>query len=128
MNYNYLIKIDKDLLNEQEEILKYIHEIIKQDDILCNIDDIKCFKSSELIDECRKNIKILGETKKQTEITIEKCDICENIYKMKEFIFTFKKCNHKYHKKCINKIFKQDKKTICPNCNDKYIENIIDII
>ena len=47
---------------------------------------------------------------------------------MKEFKFTFKKCNHKYHKKCINKMFKQETKTICPHCNDKYIENIIDII
>jgi len=128
MNYNYLIKIDKDLVTEQQDIARYIYDMIKQDKMLDKIDDIKCIKSSDLIDDCRKKINKLGNTTKQKDITTERCEICDNKYEINQFIFKFNICNHTYHKKCIKRIFKQDKKTLCICCNDKYIENIINII
>jgi hypothetical protein len=124
MSYNYLIKIDKDLVSEQEEILKYIYKSI-ENDRLEKIQDIKCIRLSDLIYDVRKKINMLGETRRNKKISHERCKICDNKYELNQFIFKFSACNHEYHKKCIKMVFKKDKKTICACCNDKFLEKII---
>ena len=53
MSYSYLIKIDKDLVDEKDEILKYIMDQINQDNMLDKINEIKCITNKDLTNICR---------------------------------------------------------------------------
>jgi hypothetical protein len=130
MAYSYLIKIDKDLNLEKNEIFKYIMDQINQDDMLDKINEIKCMSSKDLTNICRKKLLDLGKNTKQKQSCIELCSICNNCYEPKQFIFSFNACKHKYHKICINNFLKSvsTNSIICPICKDSYLPNIINIL
>lgn len=131
MSYSYLIKIDKDLAEEKDEILKYIMEQINQDNMLEKINDIKCITSSDLTKLCINKMCDIGKTIKQKETSItDLCNLCNNVFISKQFVFSFNICKHKYHKKCINHFLKLDSinSIICPICKDDYLPNLINII
>lgn len=130
MSYSYLIKIDKDLFDEKDEILKYIMDQINQDNMLDKINDIKCITSKDLTNICRDKISDLGKITKQKELCSDICTICANNYEEKQFVFSFNACKHKYHKKCINKFLKttSTNSIICLECKDLYLPNIINIL
>jgi hypothetical protein len=129
MSYSYLIKIDKDLAEEKDEILKYIMDQINQDNMLEKINEIKCITSSDLTKICRDKISDIGKTMKQKQkSTDEYCNLCNDLFECKQFVFLFNVCKHKYHKKCINNFLKLNNATICPICKDDYLPNLINII
>ena len=129
MSYSYLIKIDKDLLDEKDEILKYIMDQINQDNMLDKINEVKCITNKDLTNICREKICDLGKTIKQKCISTELCNICNNCFNPKQFVFTFNACKHKFHKKCINSYLKSNSDgVICSVCKDSYLPNIINII
>ena len=129
MSYSYLIKIDKDLLDEKDEILKYIMDQINQDNMLDKINEIKCITNKDLTNICRSKICDLGKTIKQKTVSTELCNICNQCFNPKQFIFTFNACKHKFHKKCINSHLKCNSTgNICSICKDSYLPNIINIV
>jgi|LauGreSBDMM110SN_4_FD.fasta_scaffold180302_1 hypothetical protein len=129
MSYSYLIKIDKDLINEKDEILKYIMDEINQDNMLDKINDIKCMTNKDLTNICREKISDLGKIIKQKNTSTELCGICNNCFSEKEYIFTFNVCKHRFHKKCVNMYLKSNALgTICYTCKDFYLPNIINIV
>ena len=129
MSYSYLIKIDKDLLDEKDEILKYIMDQINQDNMLDKINEIKCITNKDLTNICREKICDLGKTIKQKTISTELCNICNECFNPKQFIFTFNACKHRFHKKCINSHLKCNSTgNICNICKDSYLPNIINIV
>ena len=129
MSYSYLIKIDKDLLDEKDEILKYIMDQINQDNMLDKINEIKCITNKDLTNICREKICDLGKTIKQKIVSTELCNICNECFNPKQFIFTFNACKHKFHKKCINNHLKCNLNgNICYVCKDSYLPNIINIV
>ena len=129
MSYSYLIKIDKDLAEEKDEILKYIMDQINQDNMLEKINEIKCITSSDLNKICRDKISDIGKTTKQKETSIDdKCNLCNDLFECKQFVFSFNVCKHKYHKRCINSFLKLNNATICPICKDDFLPNLINII
>jgi hypothetical protein len=91
MSYSYLIKIDKDLLDEKDEILKYIMDQINQDNMLDKINEIKCITNKDLTNICREKICDLGKTIKQKTVSTELCNICNECFNPRQFIFTFNK-------------------------------------
>lgn len=129
MSYSYLIKIDKDLAEEKDEILKYIMEQINQDNMLEKINDIKCITSSDLNKICRDKLCDIGKTTKHKDTLMdEHCNLCNDLFKSKQFIYSLNVCKHKYHKKCINNFLKLNNSTICPVCKDDFLPNLINII
>ena len=129
MSYSYLIKIDKDLLDEKDEILKYIMDQINQDNMLDKINEIKCITNKDLTNICREKISDLGKTIKQKTVSTELCNICNECFNPRQFIFTFNACKHKFHKKCINNYLKCNSDgNICNICKDSYLPNIINIV
>jgi len=129
MSYSYLIKIDKDLLDEKDEILKYIMDQINQDNMLDKINEIKCITNKDLTNICREKISDLGKTIKQKTISTDLCNICNECFNPRQFIFTFNACKHKFHKKCINLHLKCNSNgNICSVCKDSYLPNIINIV
>ena len=52
-------------------------------------------------------------------INNEKCIVCMQNYKHREFFRLLPKCNHGYHKKCIDKWLKNN--LTCPICRFFYI-------
>ena len=129
MSYSYLIKIDKDLFDEKDEILKYIMDQINQDNMLDKINEIKCITNKDLTNICREKISDLGKTIKQKTISTELCNICNECFNPKQFIFTFNACKHRFHKKCINAHLKCNSDgNICSVCKDSYLPNIINIV
>lgn len=129
MSYSYLIKIDKDLLDEKDEILKYIMDQINQDNMLDKINEIKCITNKDLTNICREKICDLGKTIKQKTVSTELCNICNECFNPRQFIFTFNACKHRFHKKCINSHLKCNSDgNICSVCKDSYLPNIINIV
>jgi 4-hydroxy-3-methylbut-2-enyl diphosphate reductase IspH len=124
MSKSYLIKIDNDIIEEKEDILKYILNEVNQDDMINKIDEIKCITKSNIQKICQENINNLGQTIKQKEICNDICKLCNKIYKKNENIFKLNICNHTYHKRCINKLLKTNF-NICIICNDSYLTNLI---
>lgn len=121
---SYLINIDNDSSQEKDEILNYILTNID----INTINDIKCINVNDLGIICKKKIKELGKTFKQKEITIDKCQVCELPFNMREVLFSFSECGHTFHKKCMTKHFKTCKTNICPCCKDKHFEHVFNLI
>lgn len=129
MSYSYLIKIDKDLIDEKDEILKYILEQINQDNMMDKINEIKCLSNKDLMNLCREKISDLGKTTKQKCKTEDVCKLCDECFNEKQYIFTFNVCKHSFHKKCVSKNLKNSPDgTICFQCKETYLPNIINII
>lgn len=70
---------------------------------------------------------ITKHLKKAIKITIndpiigESCAICMDAYQPKEYKRVLEKCNHCFHKKCIDKWFKRNPKHMtCPICRASY--------
>ena len=124
MSDSYFIKIDNDPHQEKDEILNYILNNVD----IQTIEEIKCINADELGLMCKNKIRELGSIYKQKEVTDEICQVCEDNFKIREVIFSFNNCEHKFHKKCMNKYLKSCKTNICPCCKDKYLENIINLI
>ena len=126
MSYSYLIKIDTENDVEKDDILKYIMGQINEDEMAENIEEIKCISSIEHNKLCRTNLKNLGSITKIANNDPEICTLCDECYNAKQLVFQFNDCNHKYHKKCIFKLLKTGTKTVCFDCKEKYIPNILD--
>lgn len=124
MSESYFIKIDTDPHQEKDEILDYILNNVD----IQSIEEIKCISSDEIGMLCRSNLKQLGSTFKQKEETDNICKVCDDIFKTHEVIFSFNNCEHKFHKKCMNKYLKTCKINICPCCKDKNLGNILNLI
>jgi len=104
--------------------------------------------SDDILNEIN-NFIILGDKDKQLEIEISQtkvsvddflneitfltnantnninCSICKNKIKTNQLIRIYKNCNHTFHKKCFDKLFKQkinindfvnETTNYCPNC------------
>ena len=128
MSYTYLIKIDKEIIEENDTILKYIMDQINQDNMVDKINEIKCVSSKDIVKTCREKILELGKINKQKELCIDTCTLCLETFNIKQFIFKFNACKHQYHKKCINKFLKRTVNIICPCCKELYLHNIVSII
>lgn len=70
----------------------------------------------------------LGRYKKIKEndpILDDKCSICIDNYKINEYKRILGKCNHSFHKKCVDKWFKKNKDNMnCPICRTNYNRKI----
>lgn len=124
MSNSYLIKIDSDIHQEKDEIFKYIIDNVD----INTVDEIKCITSVELGLICKTKMKELGQTFKQKELSTERCKVCDGNFNVREVIFSFNECAHKFHKKCMTKHFKTCKTDICPCCKDKHLENVFNLI
>ena len=124
MANSYLIKIDSDINQEKDEIFKYILNNID----INKVDEIKCISSQEIGMICQNKLKQLGKTFKQKEECEDICQVCDNNFNLREVIFSFNECEHKFHKKCMSKHFKTCKTNICPCCKDKYLVNVFNLI
>jgi hypothetical protein len=124
MSNSYIITIDTDPLIEKDEILKYILDNVD----IQTVDEIKCITSEQIGLMCKNNLKRIGSTVKQKKDTDEICQVCNDTFKIREVIFTFNNCIHKFHKKCMTTHLKKCKTNVCPCCKDKYLENILNVI
>ena len=92
-------------LSEQNDIHNYLHNT-----------DLDHFHYCYEIDEkTNKSVKI----KKNDKILKEQCFICMDEYKVNQLKRLLPKCNHYFHKKCIDKWLK--KKASCPICRDELL-------
>ena len=69
----------------------------------------------EIDEKTNKSEKI----KKDDKILKEQCFICMDDYKLNQLKRLLPKCNHYFHKKCIDKWLK--KKASCPVCRDELL-------
>ena len=91
-----------------------------------------------LIEDESLNIKLLEMDKinkvffKENDIVnndVNICTICLEEIKKKEHKVKLKKCNHIFHKKCLNKYLKETLINFnCPNCKKDYSNNLNDIV
>jgi hypothetical protein len=72
-----------------------------------------CYEIDEKINKSEK-------IKKNDKILTEQCFICMDDYKQNQFKRVLPKCNHYFHKKCIDKWLK--KKASCPICRDELLK------
>ena len=116
----------KKLLNSYNEdnknyIIKSINLIIKDN----NIDNIKLVKMNDINNKFFKSNK----SKKSSNSNKTLCTICQEDIKFKEHKFVFGKCNHIFHKKCMNKYMKTKKLDLCcPNCNKSYQNELFNLL
>lgn len=110
--------ISKSNENNKSIILKIINEINEED------------KNINIEFEKINNINKIFFKKDKTQNTKNKfCTICQNSIKSKEHKIKLSKCDHIFHKKCLNKYLKiclLDFK--CPNCNCCYNNELTNII
>ena len=103
INFSYEIVIESELIddnnykNNSRISCKYINDILGKPD--------KIYNNSKLI------------------CNVEKCIICMQNYKEREYFRLLPECNHGYHKRCIDKWLK--KNGTCPICRHYYFTNII---
>jgi len=72
---------------------------------------------------CKEINEIIGKPKqihKDDILLQQECSICLTNYKIKEYKRILPKCNHCFHKKCIDKWLK--KKSFCPICKNNLLE------
>jgi len=104
--------------NEDNSIQFNIEFDIFEDNINDNNIDIKSYFKN-----CNQINDVLGKPekikKKDNSIMEESCLICMENYKVSEFKRTLPKCNHAFHKKCIDKWLK--KNCTCPVCSDNLL-------
>lgn len=116
-----------------DEITKLVYKSNKDNKSII-MDTIKQI----LIEDDSLNVKLLEMDKinkvffKENENLGNDLDICticfENI-QGKEHKVKLKKCNHIFHKKCLNKYLKETLlKFKCPNCNKDYSKNLDTIV
>jgi hypothetical protein len=72
-----------------------------------------CYEIDEKINKSEK-------IKKDDTVLKEQCFICMDEYKVNQFKRVLPKCNHYFHKKCIDKWLK--KKASCPICRDDLLK------
>ena len=142
-NYNVVSKVDDkidesnninettDFLDNSNNILNIQCEICIEEEILNDIDDNIDDNIDNNINEnikdkisCKLISNVLGKANKiysnSNLITNnEKCIICMQNYKNREFFRLLPNCNHVYHKKCIDKWLKNN--LTCPICRFYYI-------
>jgi len=97
--------------------------------ILSLIDNVNDNIDIELYSPTKKStkefLKYLCKYKKITKKNIKKydndiCPICLEKYKPNEYGRTLPKCNHLFHKKCIDKWFRINSNKFCPICYCSY--------
>lgn len=75
-------------------------------------------KISELLSHLTPYTKIRGD---DHILSGEQCSICFNHFSIGEYKRTLDKCNHTFHKKCIDKWFNKNKNNMnCPVCRTNY--------
>lgn len=99
-------------------IINTIKEILEEDESL----NIKLL-------EMDKINKVFFKENDGINNDLNKCTICLEDIKRKEHKIKLKKCNHVFHKKCLNKYLKQTLLNFkCPNCKKDYSNNLNDIV
>jgi len=114
---NNLIK----MCNEQNKnsIIKSINLIIKEGNLEDNI---------KLVNIENINRKFFKENKKITTNNINFCTICHDNINKNQHKIELHKCNHVFHKKCLNKYLKKTFLNFsCPNCKKEYKSDLTNI-
>ena len=116
-----------------DEITKLVYKSNKDNKSII-MDTIKQI----LIEDDSLNIKLLEMDKinkvffkenENLENDLDICTICFENIQGKEHKVRLKKCNHIFHKKCLNKYLKETLlKFKCPNCNKDYSKNLDTIV
>ena len=112
-NNSNILNIEENLLDK--DTLEFCIEITY-------IDHDSINEYNEYFKSCKEiNDKVSFPKKiKENDTLLEgNCLICMENYKYGEFKRELPKCNHIYHKKCIDKWLK--KKATCPICRDKLL-------
>ena len=104
--------------NEDIIHIDIIFDFLDEEDFI-NQDDTNYYNNCKSINNnlC-KPIKI----KENDHVLSENCLICMEEYKIKQLKRILPKCNHYFHKKCIDKWLK--KKANCPICRDNTYNNV----
>lgn len=107
------IQLSDDILNE---INNFIHLGNKTQQL-----EIEISQTKISIDDFLNEITFLSNS----NLNNSNCKICKNSIKNNQVIRTYKTCNHFFHKKCFDKLFKQKIKInnfvnettiFCPDC------------
>ena len=94
------IKLNANLLDTYDDYESFIQDCIKNTFIVCQIQ------------------KYLGKSKKFKENQVDTCTLCDNVMKKNELYRTLK-CNHTFHKKCLDKFVSRYHSNYCPCCNEE---------
>ena len=114
-NKTYFIHLKKNDINNLDDIIELTKQI--NPNITDNSYELKFINKSDL-----NNIKNIGKNLRSNKDT--NCDYCNEII-TKGTIFKQLDCNHRYHKKCIEPILKNDIYKKCINCDIEHITNNI---
>ena len=99
-------------------IIKSINLIIKEN----NLENIKLVKMNKINNNFFKN----NNTDKNYDCKF--CTICQENIQNREHKIQLK-CNHIFHRKCLNKNLKSKKLNFCcPNCNKSYKDDLYNIL
>ena len=100
-------------------IIKSINLIIKEN----NLENIKLIKMNNI-----NNKFFFKDNKSDNKYNCNFCTICQENIKNREHKVHLK-CNHIFHKKCINKYMKINKINFCcPNCNKDYKDDLCNLL
>lgn len=97
-----------DYIEIDPELQRFFHEH--------NMFDEKPEITSEMI---KTTLGSYTKIKRESSYTREECSICLCKYKENEGLRTLNNCKHYFHKKCIDKWFKNYSNECCPICRDK---------
>lgn len=99
-------------------IMDTIKQILIEDDSL----NIKLLEMNEIN-------KVFFKENENNKFDLDRCSICMEDIQKKEHKVKLKKCNHTFHKKCLNKYLNETLlKFKCPNCKKDYSKNLDNIV
>lgn len=79
--------------------------------------------------EMEKINKVFFKENDNLDNDLNTCTICLEEIQVREHKVKLNKCNHTFHKKCLNKYLKETLlKFKCPNCNKDYSKNLNNIV
>lgn len=120
---NYSLDEIKKLVYKSNEknksvIINTIKQILIEDESL----NIKLLEMNEIN-------KVFFKENENNNLDLDKCSICMEDIQGKEHKVKLKKCNHIFHRKCLNKYLKETLlKFKCPNCKKDYSNNLDNIV
>lgn len=122
-----IVKLENDNNNyNSKKTTDIVLELLNDNNLFDNEKiDIKLLSPNKKINKVF--FKKIGNFKKTSNLDLKyKCPICLENMKLNEFKRNLPKCNHKFHKKCIDKWFNSKSDKYCPICymSFNYIYNL----
>ena len=121
---NKINEIESKNNSNTEIISQTLNELVKEYNI--NNSLVIKFKDLHGINQKFFNMHSTKNTKCKEDLF---CVICQENIKSRQHKINLDKCNHCFHKKCLNKYLKETLLNFkCPNCKKDYSNNLNDIV